>query len=76
MIVPRSDLEAGDAALERDRAGLPVLDRGQRRDIGDALELGRALRRCDVAFPAEIAGGEIEREQLAAGGSDEQAAAA
>src|SRR5512143_2037811 len=70
------DVEAGDAALVGDRAHLPILDHGERRHVGDALELRRAFRRRHVALPADVARHEIEREQLAAGGTGEEGAPA
>ncbi len=50
------DVEARDAALVGDRAHLLLVDERQRRDVGDALELGRALRIGDGRVPADDAG--------------------
>ena len=67
--VAANQFEAGDAALIRGGADLSFLDDRQAGHVGDALEFGGALGRGDVGFPAERAGGEIERQQLAAGGA-------
>ena len=64
--VAANDFEARDAPLVRRRADLPLLDDRQAGHVGDALELGRALGRGDARFPAERAGEQVEREQLAA----------
>ena len=69
------DVEARDASLVRDRAHLLAVDQRQRRDVGDALELGRALRIGDGRVPADDAGVDVERQQAAARGADEEAAA-
>jgi len=64
-----------DPALERDCADLLPVHHRQAGDVGDALELGRALRSRDVRLPAEGPGVDVEREQLAAGGAGKQRAA-
>src|SRR5205085_9701686 len=68
-------LETGDATLICGGARLPLLDDRRAGDISDPLELRRSLGGGDACFPAKRAGGEIERQQLAAGGAGEQRAA-
>ena len=74
--VAASDFEARYAALERRGADLAFLHDRQAGHVGDPLEFGRALGRGDAAFPAERTGGQVHRQQLAAGGAGEQPAAA
>ena len=69
------DVEARDASLVGGCAYFLLVDVGQARHVGDALELGRALRRRDGAVPRDRAALRIDREQPSAGGADEQAAA-
>ena len=70
------DFEARDPALEGDGANLAFLDHRKRRDVGDALQLRRALRRRNVAFPADVAGRHVHGQQLAARSAREETAAA
>src|SRR5450755_2262057 len=71
-----NDVETGDAALIRGSTCLALLDDRHAGDVGDALELGRALGRGNARFPAEHAAGNVERQQLASSGSGEKRAAA
>jgi len=53
-------------SLIRAAADLSFLDDGQAGDVGNPLEFGGTLGRGDAGFPAEGAGGNIERQKFAA----------
>ena len=54
---------------------MTVVDVRQARDVGDALELGRAFGRRDRRVPRHAAGDDVHREQVAARGAGEETAA-
>ena len=69
-------VEARDSAEVSCRADLALVDHRQARDIGDALELGRALGRDDVALPGKRARRDVDPQQLPARRPREKPAAA
>src|SRR5580704_4705122 len=53
-------VKTGEPPLVGGGTHLALVDDGQARDIGDALELGCAFRRRDVPFPGQVAGTRVD----------------